>query len=274
MMKQFIKTFLIFVFTIIFSIQIAYSNDFRFVQITDLHYRNDAISEENLDKMIKNINQTKNVEFVVFTGDNTNDSKKEDYIKFLTQANTLNIPYYVIVGNHDVFKMGGFSKQDFVKVVREYNKNQKARKTNFVFKYSDFIFVAVDGVREVIPSPGGYYRDDTLAWVDKMLKKYKNKNVIILQHFPMKLRHTERDAYKNDRYEAILAKHHNVKGIFAGHFHANEEYIKDGIFYSITGRASGGDAGYKVVDIVQEEDPQTHKKGLNFYTQFVFVKDL
>lgn len=273
-MKQFIKTFLIFVFTIIFSNQIAYSKDFRFVQITDLHYKNNVISEENFDKMIKNINQTKNVEFVVFSGDNTDNANREDYIKFLTQANTLNVPYYVIVGNHDVFKMGGFSKQDFVKVVRQYNKTQKTRKTNFVFKYGDFVFLAVDGAREVIPSPGGYYRDDTLAWVDKMLKKYEKKNVIIVQHFPMKLRHTERDAYKNDRYEAVLAKYHNVKGIFTGHFHANEEYTKDGIFYSITGRASGGDAGYKVVDIVQEENPQTHKKGLNFYTQFVFVKDL
>ena len=268
---------LLFTFIFLTVAQNAFCKDFRFVQVTDLHYKNDKTSEENFDKIINNINKTKNVEFVVFTGDNTNHSNKEDYIKFLSQANTLNVPYYVVVGNHDVFRNGGFSKEDFVQTVRKYDKYQKSRRINFVFKKDDFVFLVVDGAREVIPSQGGYYRDDTLAWVDKELTKYekKKKNVIIFQHFPMKLRHTERDAYKNERYEAVLAKHSNVKGIFAGHFHANEEYTKNGIFYSITGRASGdNDAGYKVVDVVEEENPETHKKEYNFYTQFVFIRDL
>lgn len=276
-MKQIIYKMLLFTFIFLTVAQNAFCKDFRFVQVTDLHYKNDKTSEENFDKIINNINKTKNVEFVVFTGDNTNHSNKEDYIKFLSQANTLNVPYYVVVGNHDVFRNGGFSKEDFVQTVRKYDKYQKSRRINFVFKKDDFVFLVVDGAREVIPSPGGYYRDDTLAWVDKELTKYekKKKNVIIFQHFPMKLRHTERDAYKNERYEAVLAKHSNVKGIFAGHFHANEEYTKNGIFYSITGRASGdNDAGYKVVDVVEEENPETHKKEYNFYTQFVFIRDL
>lgn len=273
-MKRYIYKMLLAFLTVFVLCQAGFCKDLRFVQITDLHYKNDIYSEENFGKMIENINKTKNVEFVIFTGDNTDNAKKEDYIKFLTQANTLKVPYYVVVGNHDVFKMGGFSKLDYVKVVREYNKNQKTKNTNFVFKKGDFVFICVDGAREVIPSPGGYYRDNTLAWVDKKLKKFEKENVIIFQHFPMKLRHTERDAYKNERYDNILSKHHNVKGIFTGHFHANEEYTKDGIFYSITGRASGADAGYKVVDITEENDPKTNKKGYNFYTQFVQVSDL
>ena len=94
---------LLFTFIFLTVAQNAFCKDFRFVQVTDLHYKNDKTSEENFDKIINNINKTKNVEFVVFTGDNTNHSNKEDYIKFLSQANTLNVPYYVVVGNHDVF---------------------------------------------------------------------------------------------------------------------------------------------------------------------------
>ena len=273
-MKQIIYKMLLFTFIFLTVAQNAFCKDFRFVQVTDLHYKNDETSEENFDKIIKNINKTKNVEFVVFTGDNTDHSNKEDYIKFLSQANTLNIPFYVVVGNHDVAKTSGFSKADYVNVVRKYNKNQKAKKTNFVFKKGDFVFIALDGAREIIPSFGGYYRDNTLAWLAKKLKKYSDKNVIIFQHFPMKITMSEKDTYKNDRYESILAKHSNVKGIFAGHFHSNEEYSKNGIFYSITGQAFGYDGGYKVVDVIDETNHETHKKEYNFYTQFVQLSDL
>ena len=272
-MKQFIYKMLLSCFVFLTINSIGFCKDFRFVQVTDLHFKDNSISIETCDKIINGINSTKNVQFVAFTGDNTDKADEKDYIRFLTQAEKLNVPYYVILGNHDVFKMGGFSREDYVAVVRKYNKFQKTKKTNFVIKKEDIIFIALDGAREVIPSPGGYYRDETLAWLDKQLKKYHKKNVVILQHFPMKLRHTERDAYKNERYEEVLAKHNNVIGIFAGHFHANEEYTKDGIFYSITGRASGADAGYKVVDMIEEINPQTKKKSYDFYTQFVQVND-
>lgn len=270
MKKLLYKLLLSIVFIFVLSTD-AFCNDFRFVQVTDLHFKDNPASAELFDKIIDDINNTKNVQFVAFTGDNTDRASSSDYTKFLTMANRLNVPYYVVVGNHDVFKMGGFSKEDYVSVVRKYDKHQKTRKTSFLIKKGDIIFIVLDGAREVIPSPGGYYRDETLAWLDKKLSKYHNKKVVIFQHFPMKLRHTERDAFNNERYERLLAKHDNVIGIFSGHFHANEEYEKDGIFYSITGRASGPDAGYKIVDMIEENNPQTHKKSYSFYTQFIPV---
>lgn len=272
-MKKLLYKMLLSCLFILFINQIGFCKDFRFVQVTDLHFKDNPASAENFNKIIDDINNTKNVKFVAFTGDNTDRADSDDYTKFLTMANRLNVPYYVVVGNHDVFKMGGFSKEDFVNIVRKYNKNQKTTKTNFLIKQGDIIFIVLDGAREGIPSPGGYYRDETLAWLDKKLKKYHNKKVVLLQHFPMKLRHTERDAYNNERYERLLVKNDNVIGIFSGHFHANEEYEKDGIFYSITGRASGADAGYKIVDMIEERNPQTHKKSYGFYTQFIPVKN-
>lgn len=273
-MKRYIYKMLLAFLTVFVISQAGFCKNFKFVQVSDLHYRDDLNSVETLDKIINNINNTKNVEFVVFTGDNTANANKKLYTNFLNQANTLKVPYYVVVGNHDVAKTSGFSKADFINVVRKYNKNQKVKNTNFVVKKGDYIFLVVDGARELIPSFGGYYRDNTLSWIDKKLKKYENKNVIIFQHFPIKITMSEKDTYKNERYEEILAKHTNVKGIFAGHFHTNEEYTKNGIFYSITGQAFGYDGGYKVVNIIEEENPKTHKKEYNFYTQFVQLSDL
>lgn len=272
-MKKFLYKMLLSCMFVILSNQISFCKDFRFVQVTDLHLKDNAVSIETFNKIIDDINNTKNVSFVAFTGDNTDRADSNDYTKFLTMANRLNVPYYVVVGNHDVFKLGGFSKEDYVTLVRKYNKNQKTKKTSFVIKKGDIVFIVLDGAREVIPSNGGYYRDDTLAWLDKQLKKYHNKKVVMLQHFPMKLRHTERDAFNNERYEELLKRHNNVIGIFAGHFHANEEYNKDGIFYSITGRAHGSDAGFKIVDMIEERNPKTHKESYGFYTQFIPVNN-
>ena len=272
-MKKLLYQMLLSCLLILSVNQIGLCSEFRFVQVTDLHLKPNQSSCENFNKIINNINNTKNVKFVVFTGDNTDRADRDDYVRFLSMANHLKVPYYVVVGNHDVFKMGGFSREDFVTVVRKYNKNQKTQKTNFLIKQGDIIFIVLDGAREAIPSPGGYYRDETLAWLNKKLKKYNKKQVVMLQHFPMKLRDLEHSAYKNERYEEILAKNNNVIGIFAGHYHANEEYIKDGIFYSITGRASGPDAGYKIVDMIEEKNPETNKKSYVFYTQFIPVNN-
>jgi len=272
-MKNYIYKMLLSVLIFLITNTAVFCKDFRFVQVTDLHFKDNPVSVETFNKIIDGINNTKNVKFVAFTGDNTDKADSKDYVRFLTLANKLNVPYYVVVGNHDLFKMGGFSRADYIDVVRKYNKNQKNRKTDFVIKKDDIIFIVLDGAREVIPSPGGYYRDETLVWLDKKLKKYHKKHVVILQHFPMKLRHSERDAYKNERYEEVLSKHNNVIGIFAGHFHANEEYTKNGIFYAITGRASGADAGYKIVDMIEEINPQSNKKTYGFYTQFIQVND-
>ncbi len=272
-MKNFLYKMLLSFIIVLTINSNAFCKDFRFVQVTDLHLKDNPSSIENFDKIISAINDIKNVKFVAFTGDNTDRADYKDYTLFLNMANKLSVPYYVVVGNHDVFKMGGFSREDYTGIVKKYNKNQKTKKTNFVIKKGEIVFIVLDGAREVIPSPGGYYRDDTLVWLDKKLKKYRSKQVVMLQHFPMKLRHTERDAYKNERYEEVLAKHNNVIGIFSGHFHANEEYTKDGIFYAITGRASGADAGFKIVDMIEEVNPQTHKKSYNFYTQFIQVNN-
>ena len=272
MKKLLYKILLSFMFVLLMN-QTAFCKDFRFIQVTDLHFKDNQVSIENFNKIIDDINNTKNVEFVAFTGDNTDRADSGDYTKFLTMAKRLNVPYYVVLGNHDVFKMGGFSREDYINIVRKYNKYQRIKKTNFIIKKGDIIFVVLDGAREVIPSNGGYYRDETLAWLYKQLKKYDHKKVVILQHFPMKLRHTERDAYNNERYENLLTKHKNVIGIFAGHFHANEEYEKNGIFYAITGRASGPEPGYKIVDMIEEHNPKTHKKSYNFYTQFIQVNN-
>ena len=43
----------------------------------------------------------------------------------------------------------------------------------------------MNGVKEVIPGPNGYYKESEIIWLDRRLTKFKNKKVVILQHFPL-----------------------------------------------------------------------------------------
>ncbi|MFQ8626817.1 MAG: metallophosphoesterase [Candidatus Gastranaerophilaceae bacterium] len=59
--------------------------------------------------------------FVVFSGDNI-DSPKTYYLPdFVKIINRLNVPYYIIIGNHDVYKNNGLSKAQYLEIIRENN---------------------------------------------------------------------------------------------------------------------------------------------------------
>ena len=67
-----------------------------------------------------------------------------------------------------------------IKVVKKKNKNQKfVFETNYAFTKNGIVFIVVDGAKEVIPTPSGYYKPETLTWLDNQLKKYDNKKVVI-----------------------------------------------------------------------------------------------
>ena len=188
----------------------VFAESIKFVQVTDTHFiAKDKYRTEVLEETVKSINKEKDISFVVFTGDNL-DSPKEEYLPdFINIINKLDVPYYLVIGNHDVFKNNGLSKDHYLEIVKDYNYFYKYKKANYVFKKDGFVFIVVDGAKEIIPGSIGYYKEDTLKWLDKQLKKYKNKPVIILQHFPlltMKERPTHR-VYQKEKYLELLDKY-------------------------------------------------------------------
>lgn len=259
------------------TIQSVSAKTVKFVQITDSHFssvskdysqREVEQSESVLNKTIKDINDIKGLDFVVFTGDNIDTANAKDLKAFLAIANKLNIPYYIVIGNHEVFKSQDFDKKEYMAIVRKYSKNCRPKcppKTaNYEFSKNGIIFLVVDGAKEVIPGPAGYYKKETLAWLDKELTKYKNNEVVIFQHFPIVEPYYNRShtTYNIKDYDAVLAKHNNVIAIFSGHYHANAENKKDGIYHVSTPALVESPHNYKVVEIEIKD-----KKDYQIYTQ-------
>lgn len=87
-----------------------------------------------MEAAVKDINKLDNVSFVIFTGDNINDPNPEYVGEFTKIANKLNVPYYIVIGNHDVFKSNGLSKERYFELVKENNFFFKYKTPNYVFK--------------------------------------------------------------------------------------------------------------------------------------------
>lgn len=271
-MKLF-KLNLILLFFVIFGTQIAYSKELKFIQITDSHLstigtdyseREVENSKNVLEKTIADINTIPNVDFVVFTGDNIDQANPSELKNFLKIANELYMPYYVVIGNHEVFKSQKFTKKDYINIVRKYSKNCRPSGPNYEFKSRGIVFLVVDGAKEIIPGPAGYYKKDTLAWLDKKLTHYKKSKVVILQHFPIVAPCYNRThaTYDVQEYEDVLKKHSNVIAIISGHYHTNGETMRNGIYHISSPSLVEAPHNYKVIEI-ENKNGKNHQ----IYTQ-------
>jgi len=251
----------------------VYAKDIKFIQITDSHFsregkdytqRDVENSARVLEKTIEDINTIPNVDFVAFTGDNIDTANAADLKSFLMMANKLNVPYYIVIGNHEVFKSQKLDKVEYMRIVRKYSDSYKPKSSNYVFEKNGIVFMVVDGAKEVIPGPAGYYKKDTLKWFDKQLITYKNRKVVILQHFPIVEPYHNRShtTYNVKDYETVLNKHKNVIAILSGHFHGNAENMKNGVYHISTPALVEPPHNFKIIEIIVK-----NKKDYQIYTQ-------
>ena len=262
-MKKFILLFVGLLASFIISICEVSAENVKFAQITDVHLSaNSEFSINVLKTAIQDINSQPEISFVVFTGDNISNPKEENLKLFAKEIKKLKVPYYVAVGNHDVYKSGGLSKVKYYEILREANPFLLQRSANYKFRKNGFVFLVVDGAKEIIPGSVGYYREDTLKWLEKELSQYdkKQKQVIILQHFPVEYPQGVESSlrthktYKVENYQVILSKYHNVLAVITGHFHVNSEHMNDGIYHISSPSLLQLPNSYKIIDIVTTKE--------------------
>jgi predicted phosphodiesterase len=81
------------------SISLANENDYFFMVVSDTHIDGSTRGLKNLKSVIDD----NAVQFVVFNGDITQNGKRKDIDIFIDIAESLGVPCYPVVGNHDVF---------------------------------------------------------------------------------------------------------------------------------------------------------------------------
>ncbi len=254
-MKKFL--FYLLVFSVLIFIPLkaeARVGTVRFVQATDIHYvSGDEDMKNVLKTFVKSVNRIKGLDFVIFTGDNINSPDIATLKEFLKTVRGIKAPVYYIIGNHDVSKNSGLDKDKYLEVLRANNIFHPIWKPNYKFNKKGYVFIIADGAKQIIPGPGGYYKKDTLDWVDKQLTKNKHKNVVIIQHFPIISPRKSRthQTYKADNYLEMLDKHKNVIAVISGHFHINKEEMRNGVYHVSTPAMMLEPHYYKLIEIKQ-----------------------
>ncbi|MBP3923776.1 metallophosphoesterase [bacterium] len=249
-MKHLLKIFLIFT-ALLFNNISTNAQQIKFVQIADAHYFGGINYRYNvLKSAIEDINKQNDLDFVVFTGDNIDRPKEKDLIEFIQIIKKLKKPYYIIIGNHDVYKANGLSKARYMEIVNGNNVFKKPS-PNYVFCKNGFVFIVVDGAKEVIPGSNGYYKAETLNWLEKQLVKYKDEHVVILQHFPLIEPQPQRshETYKAEEYLKILDKYDNVIAVISGHYHINGEKMRNGVYHISSPTLLNEPNSYKIIEI-------------------------
>lgn len=242
----------------------------HFIQISDTHLQKlvakDAerllgSSEKLLGDAVNEINEIKDLDFVLSTGDQVDapDEKLIDRYIEITMASKY--PWYVLLGNHDVSVNGGLGKKGYIKKFTSKDAINRVFTGNMAyFSFSPnekFTFICLDGTTEKVVTPLGQIDDEQLKWLKDELEKNKDKYVIIALHFPIIEPFKSKDHFivEPDRTKLleIVESYKNVLGVFSGHYHAAKLIkVKNRIHNSCPAVVQWPNA-FREITITQEE---------------------
>ncbi len=236
----------------LFLVLNANAKEVRLIHITDIELN--SKNAYKLQETIKEINSFKDIDFVLFGGNNIAKAEIINLRTFIHLLKKVNKKCVVLLGSTDVDSSNNIDKNYYLKRVKFARFFAHSSKPNYTFKKKDYLFVVMDGTKQYFKSTNGYYGKDELLWLKKTLDKNKDKKIIILQHFPLlKAESSWMETAKTEAYEELLAQYNNVKVIISGHYNKNIETKKDGIYHIVTESYSKSGA-YKTIEIDLDYD--------------------
>ena len=251
------KLILIFTLAISLMTNICEAKSIKFVQITDTQYSTAGMNEE-LTNAITQINKMKDINFVVFTGDNVAMAGEENLNGFIKATEKLKKPFYLVVGDKDVSKSKKMPKEVYAKKLHKLlgRKSPKTLNYSFYSKKKDIAFIVVDGAKDFLNMPNGYFNKTTMKWLKKELEKNRSKKIVLLQHFPVATKNTNEMVMTANakEYLNLINDYGNVIAVISGHFNMNDENLIHNVYFVET--PSLKQNCYKIIEIDPDNEYQ------------------
>lgn len=213
-----------------------FSQTFKFAQVTDTHVGG-ATGADDLRRTVLDLNQQQGIDFVILSGDVTEFGSDEELALAKQILDSLNLPLYVIPGNHD----SNWSESG----ANSFRKVFGAE--TFFFEHNGVQFIGTTSGPNMRMSPGQVPREN-LVWMDSIFKANpdQDKPLIAINHYPL-------DSSLNNWYENIdRIKTKNVQLALCGHGHINKLYDWEGIpgvMARSNLRAKDAVGGYNIITV-------------------------
>ncbi len=182
----------------------ALKNDDNVITIAftgDTHREFDEFGE--FVKKVNSLNNSEKIDFVVHVGDIADFGLPKQYEWGNSYLRELNMPYVVVIGNHDLVANGGDAYNE---MFGEYN---------FSFLYDSVKFISLN-TNSLEFDMNGKVPD--INWLDNQLKPNNNfKKAVVLFHVAPT--HGEFDSNLIDDFKRVTSKYNNVLFMVHGHMH-------------------------------------------------------
>ncbi len=213
--------------------------NFKFAQLTDIHISSEA-TKLNLQQSIDQINADNSVDFILITGDLTDNGDNASLEWISKELAKLNKPYYVLPGNHETT----WTESGLETFKRLFGDDR------FSFEHKGVFFVGFN-TGPFVRMAYGHVAPQDLSWMGQEIRtKAMGKKVIVVTHYPL----MEGDV--DNWYQATDSiRQYSPVCMIGGHYHQNLYHRYDGIPAVLTRsnlKDKTGKAGYSEFVVSQD----------------------
>ena len=191
----------------------------QIIQITDPHLTKDKNTEiracktySSFKRVIHWIDSNEKPNFILVSGDISDDGSIESYLLYKNKIESLNKPFFSILGNHD--------NHDNFKLIFQ---------NNFPIVQSiplsdEWVLIVLDST--VTGKEGGALINNQLIKIRKLIEINSHKNLIFcLHHHPIEMGFwiDEIGLQNKDQFLSLILDKPNVKAVVWGHVHHESE---------------------------------------------------
>lgn len=213
---------------------------FRFALLSDTHITHSGTAIDDLVNAVKQINATDNIDFVLVTGDLTEEGNRTSLQKVKAALGLLKVKYYVIPGNHET-KWSENGVTDFGAIFGG---------ERFEFEHKGFLFLGFNS-GPLMRMADGHVVPQDISWMKgKLQKAGKEKPVFLVTHYPL-----QKGDVDNWYDVTDAVRPYNIRAFLGGHYHSNRNLTYDGIpglLNRSTLRAKEATGGYSLYDITPD----------------------
>jgi Icc protein len=189
------------------------------IQITDLHLTESKktkvkgwFTNKSFEKTVAFIKANENPDFIIASGDISNDGTKKSYVAYQKEIELFEKPVFTILGNHD-------NHDNFQTVF-----GKKIPSVEKITLSETWLMIAIDSTSKNKKS--GHITREQLLALRKLIENNRNKNLLIcLHHQPIKMGFwiDEVGLDNRDRFIGCIANQSNIKAVLWGHVHNETE---------------------------------------------------